>query len=191
MQNPKILKILKIVLGGLAALVVVVTAVGFLLPREIRVEREVLIDAPPESIYPLIADLEEGWSQWSPWRASKLPGAVYEYSGPKVGLGATQVFRSDDDGDGKLTIVKADPSRGVEYDLWLMNETFKLKGSLLCEPKGERTRLVWTDDIDYGNNPYYRYFGLIIEGPLGNQLQEGLTELKKTVETDDDNLAAN
>ena len=166
---------------GLLGLFILVTAVGFLLPSRVEVTRSVTTSAPPETIYPLIANLEKGWPEWSPWEQERDADAQFEYSGPSEGVGATQVFQ--DNGEGRLTITKADPSTGIEYDLVLMNESFRLKGSLLCSPKDDgRTEVVFKDEIDYGANPYWRYFGLIIEGPLGDQLAEGLANLKTKAE---------
>jgi hypothetical protein len=93
-----------------------------------------------------------------------------------------QSWDSKDSGDGYLRIVRADPARGVEMELGMMQESYKATGSLLCEPATDGTRVTWTDEFDYGNNPYRRYMGLIIERPLGQAFDEGLTVLKKKVE---------
>jgi hypothetical protein len=172
------MKLVKIIGAALVALFVLLTAVGFLLPSHAAVQRSIVIDAAPETIYPLIANLEEGWAEWSPWHDP----VKYQsrYTGPKEGVGATHTF--EDNGKGQLTIVKADPKTGVEYDLLLMNESFRLKSSLLCAPRDGKTEVTWSDDVDYGSNPYYRYFGLMIEGPLGEELEKGLSKLKVKAE---------
>jgi hypothetical protein len=171
------MKILKIIGVGLVALFVLATAVGYLLPTSVTVTRSITVDAPPEAIYPLIANLEEGWPEWSPWNDPKYQ---ITYSGPKEGVGAMSHWQ--DNGDNHLTIVKADPRTGAEYDLVMMNESFHMKSSLLCEPRGGKTEVTWKDHVDYGEHLYYRYFGLIIDGPLGAEMDKGLANLKTKAE---------
>ena len=171
------MKILTIIGAVLVALFVVITAVGYLLPASVAVTRSITVDAPPEAIYPLIANLEEGWPQWSPWNDPKYQ---IRYSGPKEGVGATSHWQ--DNGDNQLTITKADPRTGAEYDLVMMNESFRMKSSLLCEPRGGGTQVVWKDDIDYSNHIYWRYFGLMVDGALGAQMDQGLANLKAKAE---------
>jgi hypothetical protein len=171
------MKILKIVGVGLVVLFVLVTAVGYMLPTSVTVTRSIAVDASPEAIYPLIANLEEGWPQWSPWNDPKYQ---ITYSGPKEGVGAKSHWQ--DNGDNQLTVVKADPKSGAEFDLVMMNESFRMKSSLLCEPRNGKTEVTWTDDIDYSDKLYYRYFGLILDGALGAQMDEGLTNLKAKAE---------
>jgi hypothetical protein len=78
--------------------------------------------------------------------------------------------------------VKADPKTGAEYDLVMMNESFRMKSSLLCQPRDGKTEVTWTDDIDYGKHLYYRYFGLMVDGALGAEMEKGLAKLKTTAE---------
>jgi hypothetical protein len=175
-------KFLKITAFVVAGLFVAVTAGGFLLPRKMRVSRSITVAAPPEAIYPLIANLKDGWSQWSPFGPAVYPSLKLEFSGPAEGVGATQRWDSEESGDGYLRITRADPARGVEMELGMMQESYKATGSLLCEPAADGTRVTWTDEFDYGNNPYKRYMGLIIERPLQQSFDQGLTALKKKVE---------
>ncbi len=176
----KLKKVLKVTGIVLVSLFVLVTAVGYLLPSHALVSRSITIEARPEAIYPLIANLEEGWTQWSPWTPEAYPDMQSRYTGPKEGVGATHQFESD--GEGRLTLTKADPKTGIEYDLLLMDESFHLKGSLLCQARGEKTEVTWTDDVDHGNNPFYRYFGLMIKEPLAAELDKGLAKLKTKAE---------
>jgi hypothetical protein len=170
---------LKIILGGLAAAFVLVTAVGFLLPGTMHVERSVVIDAPPEEIYPLIANFEDGWSRWNPFTDGNM---ALTYEGPKEGVGARQVWVQEDGGDGAMTITNADPQRGVEFDLVMMQESFRLEGSLLCEPAEGGTKLTWIDDMEVGSNPYSRYMALIIGASIGNHFEDGLDTIKDIAE---------
>jgi hypothetical protein len=177
------MKKLKIVLGVLVSLFVIITAVGFLLPSRVRVERSVVVNAPASSIYPLIANLKAGHAQWSPFNADMDPENRIVYSGAEEGVGAALAWEGPQAGDGKMTITKADPARGIEYDMVTMQESFRLHGSMLCEPAAEGTKLTWTDTMEIkGSSPYKRYMGFFHTSVYGDMLEKGLTSLKQKVE---------
>jgi polyketide cyclase/dehydrase/lipid transport protein len=176
------MKKLKIVLGVLVGLFVVVTAVGFLLPSKVRVERSIVVNAPSASIYPLIANLKSGMTQWTPFGPEMDPEMKVAYSGPDEGVGAAESWVGPRSGDGNLMITKADPARGIEYDMVTMQESFRLHGSMLCEPAGEGTKVSWVDTMEVIGNPYKRYFGIFHEGLMGGMFEKGLAKLKQTAE---------
>jgi hypothetical protein len=175
------MKKLKIVLAVLAGLFVVITAVGFLLPSKMTVNRSVIVAAPPSAVYPLIANFKTGWSQWNPFD-DDAPDMKYEFSGPDEGVGAAQAWDSKDTGDGKMTITRADPAYGVDVDLTLMQESFRLKGALLCEPAAGGTKVTWTDEMELGGNPYRRYMGRFLESAIGSEFEKGLNTLREKAE---------
>jgi hypothetical protein len=177
------MKKLKIVLGVVVGLFVVVTAAGFLLPSKVRTERSIVVNAPASAIYPLIANLKDGHPQWTPFGKKMDPEVNIEYSGATEGVGAQQAWAGPSSGDGKLTITKADPERGIEYDMVTMQESFRLHGAMLCEPAAEGTKVTWGDTVDLGNNPYTRYFGLVHERVYGDMQHQGLTALKQVAES--------
>lgn len=177
------MKKLKIVLGVLVSLFVIITAVGFLLPSRVRVERSIVVNAPASSIYPLIANLKAGHAQWTPFNDAMDPEKKVVFSGAEEGVGASQAWEGPKSGDGQMTITKADPARGIEYDMVTMQESFRLHGSMLCEPAGEGTKVTWTDTMEIkGGSPYKRYMGFFHKTVFGDMLAQGLTNLKQTAE---------
>src|SRR4051812_34368231 len=78
-------------LFAIVAVLVAVAIVGVLVaastrPKSFRIARSAYIPAPPERVYPLIADFHR-WNQWSPWE--KLdPGMTRTFSGASAGQGA-------------------------------------------------------------------------------------------------------
>ena len=171
---------LKIIGIGLAAAFALFTAGGFLLPSTMHVERSIVVDAAPEDIYPLISDFERGWSRWNPFVDEDME---VTYAGSESGVGAQQRWVYDD-GDGTMTITEADPARGVEFDLVMMQESFRIEGSLLCERTQGGTKLTWTDEMDIGGNPYSRYMALVIGASIGDHFEEGLATIKQVAEGD-------
>ena len=174
------MKALKIAALAVAGLFVLVTLVGFALPRTMRIERTASINAPPSAIYPLIANLKDGWKQWSPWEPK--PETRFVFSGPAEGVGATMAWDSPSEGDGRVAILKADPQRGIEMEVSLMQEGWRATSSLLCEPAGQATNVIWTEEFDMGTNPYRRIMGQLIQGAIAGQHEQGLAKLKSKLE---------
>lgn len=81
-----------------------------------------------------------------------------------------------------MMITKADPARGIEYDVVTMQESFRLHGSMLCEPAGEGTKVTWSDTMDVVGSPYTRYSSLFHEGLYGDMIAKGLATLKQKAE---------
>src|SRR5689334_4957207 len=94
----------------LAALLILATGIGFLLPSQVTVARSVDIAAPSAAVYPLLADFKHGWTRWNTFD-DEDPGIQYSYAGPDSGLGAVQMWRSKKMGDGQMTLIQADSTR--------------------------------------------------------------------------------
>src|SRR5690606_3612297 len=98
-----ILKWLLIVVGSL---IVLLLLVALLLPSEFRVERSIVIEATPETVYEQVVDLNN-WPNWSPWNAME-PTAEYTVSGAQRGVGAVSSWKGEVIGTGTLTIVEVE-----------------------------------------------------------------------------------
>ena len=77
---------LKFILIGLAAIVVLYLIVAAFQPADFRVSRSATITAPPETIFGQINNLHH-WNQWSPF-AKLDPNMKNTFSGPPEGVGA-------------------------------------------------------------------------------------------------------
>ncbi len=176
------MKILQKILVGLVALVVVLAAVSFLLPSQWKVERSVLVEAPSTSIYPLVANLKAGWSQWSAFDFQDKD-IQYSYSGPEEGVDASRSWISKKMGDGYQKIVKADPSSGVEFELGMNKPKFVMTGVIAFEQTNSGTKVTWTDTGSIGLNPVHRYMGLLMDKMMGKTFEKSLASLKEKAET--------
>jgi hypothetical protein len=171
--------ILYLVLGLLVALVVI----GWLLPREITVERAISIDRLPDAIFPWIANLKT-WPDWTIWNKNEDPSLVYTYSGADTGLGAAMSWTAKKMGDGTLTINAAQPSQFIRYDMRLTGRTMVVRGNLELESAGGGATLVmWFDNIDLGGNPLRHWLGLLLKPMLARAYHRNLAGLKAAVET--------
>ena len=158
---------------GLATLVVV--AVGFMLPSTFTVSRAVTINAEPARIHTLVGDLKE-WPNWAPW-AKADPSMVVTYGAATTGVGAHQSWVGDS-GNGQLTFTRSEPDWGVAYDMTFDGEKHASRSTMTYLRAGSATEVVWVMTGDIGNNPFNRYFGLMMDPMIGPMFEDGLNRLK-------------
>ena len=104
-----------ILLGILAVLVVGIAFIASR-PASFTVERSADIAAPPEAVFALLNDFHQ-WGRWSPWE--KLdPNMRRMFDGPPSGPGAGYSWAGNGDvGEGRMKIVDAKPGESVTIDL--------------------------------------------------------------------------
>jgi carbon monoxide dehydrogenase subunit G len=107
---------LKKILLGLGAALVLLIIVIATRPAEFRIERSTTIAARPEVVFAQLNDFR-AWPAWSPWE--KLdPGMQRTHSGAPSGVGAAYAWQGNDDvGEGRMTIEKSEPPSTVGIKL--------------------------------------------------------------------------
>jgi carbon monoxide dehydrogenase subunit G len=177
---------LKNIIGAIVALVVIVVALGFVLPDKAEISRETVINAPQEDVYALISDFE-AWNAWSPW-AQIDPDAEMSISGE--GVGHKMSWKSDDPnvGVGSQVITAMAPPNSMtthlEFDgMGEADATFTLS------PAGDgATKVVWSFESNMREGmalhmkPMATYMGFFMDGMLGPQYEQGLANLKDVAE---------
>jgi len=134
---------LKKILIALVVVIVALLAFAATRPDTFSVVRATTIKAPPEKIYPLIADFH-GWSAWSPWE--KLdPAMKRTFEGPASGKGAIYAWEGDSKvGAGRMEITDATPASKVVIKLDFLKP---IEGHNTTEfalaPAGDGTRVTW------------------------------------------------
>lgn len=167
---------------GLASLMAVFAL--FFLPTEWEVRREIVVDAPPEAIYPHLVDLAR-WGEWSPWQEEDYPDLEYRYSDPPVGVGAEQTWDSEATGDGAIRIVEAEAPRRVAFEMRFQSGTITARDEIRLEPTGDgATRIVWTDRGSVGRTLLGRLSVPVIEESMGRDLEAGLQGLGDLVSSE-------
>jgi uncharacterized protein YndB with AHSA1/START domain len=77
-------------------------------PDTFRITRAITVKAPPEKIFPLIADFR-AWSAWSPWE-KRDPALKRSYGGSASGKGAVYEWEGNSKvGKGRMEIIDAPP----------------------------------------------------------------------------------
>lgn len=174
------MRILIRVLVGLLALAALLAAIGFFLPRDFKVARSTVIAAPPEKIYPMIAETRN-WPKWTVWNA-RDPNMKIDYTGPNAGVGAKWSWQSKTEGNGEMEFTEADPQKGIRYKLTFADFGMVSTGVMQFAPEGNGTKVTWTNEGQLGVNPFTRYFGLAMDSMVGKDFESGLAKLKAQVE---------
>jgi effector-binding domain-containing protein len=169
------------ILIGLVALLVVVAVVGLILPRHVQVKRSVTINRPASLVYATINSFVL-FPKWSPWQDLD-PNMSQTTEGPRDGVGAKLVWKGNDkvgSGTQLITASSADQSVASDLDFGDMGAA---KSLVTLTPDGNMTRATWTVDVDMGANPIGHYVGLTMDGMLGKDFATGLARLKNLVES--------
>ncbi len=171
----KLFLLLIVVLAGLALYV------NFL-PASYRVTRETVIDAPPEQVYPLVANYKN-WPDWSPW-AELDPNCEYSYNGPESGVGAVCKWTGNDSvGEGSMTTTEAKANEQMKFTLAFVRPFEDVSQSEFQFTNLDgKTRVTWTmsGEKNYLAKAIDLFIGM--EAMIGKDFDKGLAKLKSEVE---------
>lgn len=176
------MKLWKKLLLGLLALVVLFAVLGCFLPSRARVERSLSIGATPETLFPQVATLTR-WPEWTAWTTNRFADMRIKFSGPTSGVGAVMLAEGKSSGSGTVTITRAEPAKGVCYDLDFEHGTQLFHGSITFDTTNDETKVTWVIETDMGANPFKRWAGLVLDKLMGGDMAAGLANLKQQVES--------
>ena len=173
------MRALKVAVLVVLGLVVVVVAIGALLPKDFRVERSIEIDASPEVVFDQVDSLPK-WSAWSPWIA-RDPSIKNEFTGPEAGVGSTVTWTSEESGDGTQTITLSERPTRIEMKLDF-GEMGQPTADWTFVPSGEGVRVTWGLS-GTAAGPLGGYFAKMMDGWVGADYEDGLARLKQVAES--------
>ena len=169
------------------ALVVVLLLAAVLIfaatrPDTFRVTRSATIKAPPEKIFPLVADFRR-WTAWSPWE-KKDPNLKRSYGGAAEGKGATYAWEGDRNvGEGRMEITDAAVPGRVAIKLDFL-KPFEAHNTVLftLTGRGESTEVTW--DMQGPANYLSKLIGVFVnmDRMVGGDFEAGLANLKAAAE---------
>lgn len=176
------MKLLLKVLGGLAVLVLLLVVVAFFFPRTYRVERSVVIAAPAEVVFPLVADLRE-WRRWGVWyELDPAMRVTYSTSPAPNEVGGWTAWTSESQGNGRALLLQVHAPAHVRYRLEFPDMDMSSFGDFVLMPVLDGVQVTWSDAGDLGLNPLARWFGLFLDGMIGPSFEGGLSKLKRLAE---------
>ena len=173
---------LKLILIALILLIIIALILAVLKPNTFRIERSINIKAPPEKIFPLIADFHQ-MNAWSAWEKVD-PAMKRSFSGAESGKGAMYAWDGNREiGQGSMEIVEATPSSSVLFklDFYKPFEAHNMAEFTLT-PHGETTTV---NHAMFGPSPFISKFMSLVfsmEKMVGSKFEEGLANLKAIAE---------
>jgi uncharacterized protein YndB with AHSA1/START domain len=153
-------------------------------PQTFAVERSITIAAPPESIYPFLADLRR-WQVWSPWEGID-PAMDRTYDGADGEVGSRYAWTGNRKaGAGSMTITDLQIPRSVSLDLDFLKPfraSNKVVFTLTPDSVGEGTIVRWL--MTGENTGLAKLFTKIVptEKLVGGDFEKGLENLKVAAE---------
>ena len=172
---------------AIIGVIAVVVVAGILIyaatkPDSFRVQRTIVINAPPDKVLPLITDFK-AWPAWSPYE-KKDPAMKRTYGATTAGKGATYAWDGDRNvGSGSMEIMDAPaPSRiTIKLDFKRPFEAHNVADFTLVPVEGG-TSVSWSMS---GPTPF---FGKILHAfidmdkMVGRDFEAGLANLKTLAE---------
>jgi hypothetical protein len=170
MKNPRLVSI---ILVTIIALFFLITA---LLPSKYTVKREIEVNATPERVYGLVANVKE-WSSWYPmYRVEPL--AEYLYVGDVQQVGSHMSWRGLDIGTGEVKLTNINPPFGLQMVKTQTSPKPKVStyNWTINELEPAKVRVTWAQEGELEFSK--RWSGLFKDSHIGSTLEKGLTNLK-------------
>jgi len=179
------LKVLLIIGAVIVLAVAVLLALAASRPDTFRYSRSIVVNAPPEKIFPLI-DSYAAWRAWSPYE-DKDPGMKRTYRGPASGVGAGYAWEGEPKkvGSGSMETLESTPPSKVKIklDFTVPFEAHNTAEFTLEPAGGGATTVTWAM---YGPNPFIsRLMGMVfnMDKMIGADFERGLQRLKTQAES--------
>lgn len=162
--------------GLLLGALLLVIAVGVLLPSRLVVARAQLVEVPPERIFPWLNELKL-WPGWTVWNRSDDPTLSFTYPSATSGLAASMHWMTTGADSGSLIITRLESNRLLGYELRLLTRAVVVQGRIELQPGESGTRVSWRDEIDLGSNPLRKIAGPFVARAQGRACQRNLAGL--------------
>lgn len=158
-------------IGGVILLLILI---GIVMPSRVHIEREREIDARQATVFALLNDFRQ-MEKWSP-KADEDPNARIEFAGPPRGVGASIAWSGQIVGQGRQLITESSPFDSV-VTIVDLGDGKEATVSFRLEEIDSMTRVFWSWERDYGWNIAGRYFGIMLNGIIGTDFEQGLASL--------------
>ncbi len=174
----------KKILIGIGAIVVILLAVIATRPSIYHVDRSITITAPADVVFAQVVDFKN-FGAWSPW--DKLdPNMKKTFDGPERAVGASYTWVGNDEvGEGQMTITELRENEFVGQKLEFIKPFASVaESSFTLVAERENTTLTWAMD---GKNDFLgKAFGLMMDMDkmIGADFEKGLASLKTIAEAD-------
>lgn len=149
--------------------------VGVMLPSRLFIEREIVIDTFPATVFALVNDFRQ-FSRWSTWKDND-PNARFEYSGAQSGAGSTLEWSGQIIGSGRRTITQSTPYATVTISLDLDGGDVA-NANYSISQIGNETKVIYRYERDFGYNLLDRYLQVLLHDIVAAEVERDLASLK-------------
>ncbi len=171
---------IKKILHGFVAIIVLFLIVAAMQPEDYRVERSLTIAASPTALFDQVNDHKK-FQKWNPWDKMD-PESKTTYSGADSGVGAVASWKGEKVGEGSSTITESKPGELVRQRMdWKKPMEGVSTVDFTFKPEGDKTVVTWAM---YGKNGFMgKAFSLFMstEKMCGPEFEKGLADLAKVV----------
>jgi len=177
------MKLLRIIIAWFLAIIAILAAGSYLLPKTYPVERSIIILSDKAIVYKYISHLQL-WTEWISWKPESDKSLKDTFVGFDGESGSAYLWDGKTKGKGKLVLDRLVADKYIHYQLSLNDGAFKSEGEILIYSQGQgSTKVKWTDKNELGYNPITRYTRLFFKKKLTPDLENSLKKLKKLCET--------
>lgn len=173
---------LKRILIGIAALVLLFVGYVALQPSTFRIERTAIVVAPPAAVFAEVNDFHN-WQAWSPW-AKLDPDAKATFEGPAAGEGAVFHWAGNREvGEGRMTLLDSKPDEHIRIRVDFVKPfTGTNTTDFTFRPDGPRTIVTWamSGELTFLQKALWAFMNP--DRMVGEQFEKGLASLKTVVE---------
>jgi hypothetical protein len=173
---------LKKILIGIAAVIVLFLIFVAMQPAQYRVTRSATMTAAPSVIFEQVNDLHK-WDAWSPW-AKLDPAMKVTFDGPQSGAGASYAWVGNKDvGEGKMSITESKANELVRLKLEFIKPfASTAMTEFTFKPEGNQTSVTWsmTGDKNFMSKAFCLFMNM--DKMVGGDFEKGLAGLKSVVQ---------
>lgn len=160
--------------------ILVASTVGLFLSCGWEVTESIVIEAPPESVFPLVGDLSR-WPDWLPWPRDPTD-SLYTLPTSADHAGATLEWQAEDLGPCAAVLDVVEAPRRVQYHLTVGSSGHVTTGSLVLAETPEGTRVSWTTRGQAGIRPFGGFYVGGVEHAVAAEMNQGLAALRSVAE---------
>lgn len=168
---------------GLVVLIAGLLVFASTRPDAFTVQREIVIKAPAEKIYPLVNDFHQ-WEVWSPWEKLDL-AMTRTHSGAPAGKGAVYGWKGNKDvGSGRMEITDIAPPSKVLIKLDFF-DPFESQNttSFDFQPQADgSTRVLWVMQGPMNYVSKLMSVFVSMDKMIGKDFEAGLANMKAAAE---------
>lgn len=177
MKARKILTIIGLIIVGI---IVILAAIGAILPSKVVITRSITIDRPVEAVFPFVNDLKN-WEKWSTWHLEDQE-MVINYGNTTAGEGGSYDWDGPKAGKGHMEITASQENEMIRTHIDF-GEQGTVNGEWTFEGNNGETRVSWSLHMDAENDLFARIMiNWVMPGMVEKDFDKGLNNLKKAVE---------